>query len=69
MAVTANVTKPAAMNSCVIAFSNSLFSFISGFAVFAALGHLAYNENIAVTDLPYTGFGLGTSLVVTFQFS
>ncbi|KAL3909998.1 MAG: hypothetical protein SGARI_002333 [Bacillariaceae sp.] len=50
--------EPAVLNSCVIAGSNSMFSFISGFAVFAALGHLASLEGVAVTDLPYAGFGL-----------
>ena len=36
--------EPAFVNSCVIAFSNSMFSFVAGFAVFASLGHLAYLE-------------------------
>ena len=46
------------MNSCVIAGANSFFSFISGFAVFAALGHLAYLEGVPVEDLEYGGFSL-----------
>jgi hypothetical protein len=50
--------EPAVWNSCVIAISNSIFSFIAGFAVFAALGHLAWKEGVEVTDLPYSGFGL-----------
>ena len=51
--------EPAFMNSCVIAFSNSLFSFIAGFAVFAALGHLAVLEDVEdIKDLPFAGFGL-----------
>ncbi|KAG7355267.1 sodium:neurotransmitter symporter family protein [Nitzschia inconspicua] len=51
--------EPVVLNSCVIAFSNSMFSFISGFAVFAALGHLAFLQGgIPVTELPYAGFGL-----------
>mmetsp|Transcript_9210 Transcript_9210/g.16735 ORF Transcript_9210/g.16735 Transcript_9210/m.16735 type:complete len:168 (-) Transcript_9210:498-1001(-) len=50
--------EPAVLNTCVVAFSNSLFSFIAGFAVFAALGHLAYLEGTEVTKLPYAGFGL-----------
>lgn len=33
--------EPAFFNSCTVAICNCLFSFISGFAVFAALGHLA----------------------------
>lgn len=50
--------EPAVLNSTVIALSNSVFSFIAGFAVFAALGHLAWLEGLQVTDLPYAGFGL-----------
>jgi SNF family Na+-dependent transporter len=51
--------EPAFMNSCMIAFSNSLFSFIAGFAVFAALGHLAVLEDAEdINDLPFAGFGL-----------
>jgi solute carrier family 6 GABA transporter-like protein 1 len=50
--------EPAVLNSCVIAFSNSLFSVISGFAVFAALGHLAHLEGVGVTDLDFAGFSL-----------
>ena len=49
---------PATINSCVIAFSNSLFSFISGFAVFASMGYLAYESGVSVDDLPYAGFSL-----------
>jgi len=51
-------TEPAVMNVTVISLANSMFSFIAGFAVFAALGHLAYIDGKAVTDLPYAGFGL-----------
>lgn len=36
--------EPVVINSLVIAGANSLFSVISGFAVFAALGHLAFIE-------------------------
>lgn len=44
--------EPAFLNSCVVAISNSTFSFISGFAVFATLGHLAYLEGLdSVGDL------------------
>jgi SNF family Na+-dependent transporter len=50
--------EPVVLNSCVIVGSDTLFSFIAGFAVFAALGHLAYLEGVPVTDLPYSGFGL-----------
>jgi solute carrier family 6 GABA transporter-like protein 1 len=50
--------EPAFLNSCVIASANSMFSVISGFAVFAALGHLAYLEGVPVKDLNYGGFSL-----------
>lgn len=46
------------MNSCVIAFSNSLFSFIAGFAVFAVLGHLALVEDTEIDNLGISGFTL-----------
>lgn len=49
---------PATINSCVIAGSNSMFSFISGFAVFASMGHLAYISGVTIDDLPYAGFSL-----------
>jgi len=50
--------EPAFLNSSVIAVSNSLFSFIAGFAVFAALGHLAFLEDTSIDDLGIHGFGL-----------
>jgi solute carrier family 6 GABA transporter-like protein 1 len=50
--------EPVVLNACVIAISNSMFSFISGFAVFAALGHLAFVQGVEVTDLDYGGFSL-----------
>jgi SNF family Na+-dependent transporter len=50
--------EPVVMNSFVIAIANSLFSFIAGFAVFAALGHLAFLEGVPVTDLGIGGFSL-----------
>ncbi|CAB9501948.1 chloride-dependent neutral and basic amino acid transporter B [Seminavis robusta] len=49
---------PVTINAFVIALSNSMFSFISGFAVFAALGHLSHTSGIPVTELPYAGFSL-----------
>ena len=52
--------EPAVLNSTVVALSNSLFSFISGFAVFASLGHLAHISGVKVTELDYSGFSLGT---------
>lgn len=51
--------EPAFFNTCVIAFSNSMFSFIAGFAVFAAVGHLAHIEGKEISDLSgLSGFGL-----------
>lgn len=51
-------SEPAVANACVVALANSTFSFIAGFAVFAALGHLAFLEGVAVTELDYGGFSL-----------
>mmetsp|Transcript_7825 Transcript_7825/g.19169 ORF Transcript_7825/g.19169 Transcript_7825/m.19169 type:complete len:658 (+) Transcript_7825:119-2092(+) len=51
-------SEPAVANACVVSLANSMFSFIAGFAVFAALGHLAFLEGVAVTDLDYGGFSL-----------
>ena len=48
--------EPAFLNSVVIATANTCFSVVSGFAVFAALGHLAYLEGVEVEDLNYGGF-------------
>lgn len=50
--------EPAVLHSCIIAGANSLFSFISGFAVFASLGHLAHIQGVEVTDLNLGGFKL-----------
>jgi len=50
--------EPAALNTCVIVASNSMFSIITGFAVFCALGHLAYGTGQNVTDFGYSGFSL-----------
>jgi len=50
-------SEPALLNSTVIAISNCLFSFIAGFAVFAAVGHAAYLNDDG--ELPtYASFGL-----------
>jgi SNF family Na+-dependent transporter len=61
--------EPAYLNSCVVGLSDTLFSLISGFAVFAALGHLAYLESVPIEDLSYRGFSLvfGTWPVVLGQ--
>jgi len=50
--------EPAVFHSFVVAGANSMFSFIAGFAVFAALGHLSYLEGIPVRELPFAGFSL-----------
>ena len=50
--------EPAVLHSFVIAGANSMFSFISGFAVFAALGHLSSLAGVPVKDLPFQGFSL-----------
>jgi SNF family Na+-dependent transporter len=50
--------EPAFINCMVIATANTMFSIISGFAVFAALGHLAFLEGVEVDDLNYGGFSL-----------
>jgi len=42
---------PAFVNTCVIAFSNSFFSFIAGFAVFAAIGNYAFTQGIDVDEV------------------
>ena len=51
---------PAFANSCVIAIANSTFSFIAGFAVFAAVGHQAFRLGVEVDDLrdQLSGFSL-----------
>ena len=63
--------EPATLNSTVISCSNSMFSFIAGFAVFAAMGHLAHLEGVEVDDIPYGGFSLvfGTWPVVFGTFN
>lgn len=50
--------EPATLNSTVVGISNCMFSFISGFAVFASLGHLAYVADVDVSELDYSGFSL-----------
>lgn len=62
-------SEPAVINAVVVSLVNSFFSFIAGFAVFAALGHLAYVSGTPILDLPYSGFGLvfGTWPVVFNQ--
>ena len=50
--------EPAFLNSCVIGISNCMFSVISGFAVFSAIGHLAHLRGVSVNDIPYASFDL-----------
>jgi len=51
--------EPALYNTGVIALANSTFSFLSGFAVFGSLGHLASMQNIEIEDIDFrSGFGL-----------
>jgi len=42
----------------IIGVSNSLFSFIAGFAVFGTVGHLAYVQGVKISDLEVGGPGL-----------
>jgi solute carrier family 6 GABA transporter-like protein 1 len=50
--------EPAFVNSVVVGISNSMFSILSGFAVFAAMGHLAFQQGVTVDEIPYAGFSL-----------
>jgi len=51
--------EPALVNSVVVALANSMFSFIAGFAVFAAIGHRAFLEDKEIGDLDnLASFGL-----------
>lgn len=50
--------EPAACNSTVIACSNSLFSFIAGFAVFASLGYASYLTGVPIEEMGFGGFSL-----------
>jgi len=50
--------EPAVLNATVVSLSNTMFSIIAGFAVFAALGHLAFLQGVDVTDLKYSSFNL-----------
>jgi SNF family Na+-dependent transporter len=51
--------EPAFLNSCVIAFSNSFFSFIAGFAVFSVIGNEAFYLGKQVSELEnISSFGL-----------
>eukprot|EP00567_Pseudictyota_dubia_P005603 CAMPEP_0197441774 /NCGR_PEP_ID=MMETSP1175-20131217/7956_1 /TAXON_ID=1003142 /ORGANISM="Triceratium dubium, Strain CCMP147" /LENGTH=648 /DNA_ID=CAMNT_0042972105 /DNA_START=177 /DNA_END=2123 /DNA_ORIENTATION=+ len=45
-------------NSVTISLSNSLYSFIAGFAVFAGLGYLSLQEDLPIDELNAAGPGL-----------
>eukprot|EP00586_Coscinodiscus_wailesii_P000231 CAMPEP_0172481156 /NCGR_PEP_ID=MMETSP1066-20121228/6801_1 /TAXON_ID=671091 /ORGANISM="Coscinodiscus wailesii, Strain CCMP2513" /LENGTH=631 /DNA_ID=CAMNT_0013243169 /DNA_START=161 /DNA_END=2056 /DNA_ORIENTATION=- len=49
---------PAFTNAVIIALSNSFYSFIAGFAVFAGLGYLAMIEDTTIDKLAVGGPGL-----------
>lgn len=53
--------EPALLNSFVIGISNSMFSILSGFAVFAAMGHLAHLEDKVRAGL-FVSFVCSTSI-------
>jgi len=55
--------EPAFMNSLVVAFANSIFSFISGFAVFSALGHMSFVEGLTLKELDEAGLTRSFGLV------
>merc|ERR1712025_1294204 len=50
--------EPAFLNSCVVAISNCMFSFIAGFAVYEAIGHLAHLKGVPVVEVNTSSFGL-----------
>lgn len=51
--------EPAFLNTCVIAFANSTFSFIAGFAVFSVIGNEAFYLGKQVSELQnISTFGL-----------
>lgn len=52
------VGEPAFCNSVTIALCNSIFSFLAGFGVFAAVGHLAYEEGVDISQVKFSGFSL-----------
>ena len=62
---------PVVANSFIIALSNSFFSFISGFAVFSILGHLAWKEGKPVADVAASGpslvFGVYPEVLATLK--
>lgn len=62
--------EPAFFNTCVVAIANCTFSFVAGFAVFSAIGHLAHLEGKDVVDVDIAGFSLvfGTWPVVFSTF-
>jgi len=53
-----NRDEPVVRNSIIIVTANSLFSFISGFAVFSTLGYLAHIEDKEISELSLSSVGL-----------
>lgn len=54
---------PVFSNSLIIAFSNSLYSIIAGFAVFGTVGYLAQKENVSLDDKEFRKLIGGPALV------
>ena len=54
-------------DSLIIAFSNSFFSFVAGFAVFSTLGHLAFKQGLPVDEVATAGPGLVRMCCSTFS--
>jgi solute carrier family 6 (neurotransmitter transporter, GABA) member 1 len=50
--------EPSFVNALFIGCCDSMFSFISGFAVFAAVGHLAWQNGVPVDEISYGSFSL-----------
>uniref|UniRef100_A0A7S4AC14 Transporter n=3 Tax=Pseudo-nitzschia australis TaxID=44445 RepID=A0A7S4AC14_9STRA len=50
--------EPVLFNACVIVTLNSMYSVISGFAIFCALGHLAQMASVSILDLPFQSYDL-----------
>jgi solute carrier family 6 GABA transporter-like protein 1 len=50
--------EPAFANGCIVACSNSVFSIISGLAVFGSVGYLANQTGVPIEEVSYSGLGL-----------
>jgi len=51
-------TEPALVNTSAIAIANCTFSFLSGFAVFSAIGHLSVLTGVPIQEIKFSSFGL-----------